>query len=171
MDVCTLIRWWWFVPCIKSVIYSFANLHCSGIIRPVVELQHHQYMVPAFCSSSLVWWQIALALAMQKTVDLGWKCHRIMSVQYQQINKISYLWFKLRLILTSDGICWEEEELVSAHSASATSCLLYLALLVVIPEIVGLQSYILSLERVWSYFLAEMWIILGAGTWPNASMS
>ena len=72
--VCTLFPLWWFVPCINNVIHSFANLHCSGLIRPVMGLLHHQYMVPAFCSPSLVWWQIALALAMQKTVDQGWKC-------------------------------------------------------------------------------------------------
>ena len=39
-------------------------------------------------------------------------------------------------------------------------------------EIVAFDDYVLSFQRIWNYFVAEMWIILGVGTWPtHASMS
>ena len=36
--------------------------------------------------------------------------------------------------------------------------------------IVALDAYILCIQRIWNYFVAEMWIILGVGTWPNTQL-
>ena len=33
-----------------------------------------------------------------------------------------------------------------------------------------IDAYILCIQRIWNYFVAEMWIILGVGTWPNTQL-
>ena len=37
-------------------------------------------------------------------------------------------------------------------------------------EIIALDGYILSFQRIWNYFVAEILIVLRVGTWPNTKV-